>query len=239
MLLLLATSACGQGQLSSVDQTEDETLVHEYEEKGLALTATATIGEDIEVKAVITNISEEPIVYNDGCGGSLSLYAEKEDVRADLITSEGAKVCNAIFDPDDLREMQPNETIEKEVVIKRQLRLSNSEVVDALSGAYKINIYFQLHEQEPFHTVMPFELLSDEEPDILTVAQAEEMAMKSEEVQSWFQEQEDEGLSIESEDPILGGGMWTVMFRTKPNGAERIVINMDAKSGEIEAVHVE
>ena len=58
----------------------------------------------------------------------------------------------------------------------------------------------------------------------------------------WFDEHEKEDMSIESEDAILSDGMWTVMFHAihkDKDSVDRIIINMDAKTGDIKGIQYE
>lgn len=53
-----------------------------------------------------------------------------------------------------------------------------------------------------------------------------------------MKDHEQKDMSIGSEDAILSSGIWTVAFHAiHESGADRIVINMDAKTGKVKAVH--
>ncbi|WP_066224206.1 hypothetical protein [Metabacillus fastidiosus] len=239
LILILILSACGTNQQSASGDLE--TFTHDFEQNGLALKATIKIGKDIKVDASITNTSRETIIYNGRCGIPFGISVKKEDANSYLVTgNEQEESCDDIFDPNDLREMKPNETFEKEITFKRKVSLTNERTVNALSGMYEMSFSFQTHDNERFFSSLPLELMNDEEPEIMTVDQAKEMAKENKEVMKWFDEHEKENMSIESKDAILSEGMWTVVFHAiHKDGADRIIINMNAKSGNIKAIHYE
>ncbi|MEC2074528.1 hypothetical protein [Metabacillus fastidiosus] len=239
LILVLILSACGTNQKSASGDLE--TLTHNFEQNGLALKATIEIGKDIKVDASITNTSRETIIYNDRCGIPFGISVKKEDASSYLVTSNGLEEsCEGIFDPNDLREMKPNETFKKEITFKRKVRLTNERTVNALSGMYEMSFSFQTHDNERFLSSLPLELMNNKEPEIMTVDQAKEMARENKEVMKWFDEHEKENMPIESEDAILSEGMWTVAFHAiYKDGVDRIIINMNAKSGNIKEIHYE
>jgi hypothetical protein len=239
ILSLLFVSACGTNQQSASDDIK--MLTHDFEQNGLALQATIKMGKDIKVDASITNTSGETIIYNGRCGIPFGISVKKDDAHSHLVTRNGwEESCEDIFNPDDLREMKPNETFEKQIAFKREVSLTNQRTVSALSGVYEVSFSFQMHDNERFLSSLPIELTNDKEPEILTVDQAKETAKENEKVKKWFKKHEKEGMSIESEDATLSEGMWTVAFHAiHRDGADRIIINMNAKSGKIEAVHHE
>jgi hypothetical protein len=171
------------------------------------------------------------------------ISVKKEDAHSNLVArGEKEAGCDSMFDPNDLREMKPNETFEKEITFKRVVSITNSRTVSALSGMYEVHFSFQMHENDRFFSLFPFELKMDNDPEIMTVDQAKAMLKENKEVMEWFDEHEKEDMSIESEDPILSDGMWIVMFHAihkDKHGVDRIIINMDAKSGDIKGIHYE
>lgn len=239
LILILILSACGTNQQSASGDLE--TFTYDFEQNGLALKATIKIGKDIKVDASITNTSRETIIYNGRCGIPFGISVKKEDANSYLVMDNvQEESCEDIFDPNDLREMKPNETFEKEITFKRKVSLMNERIVNALSGMYEMSFSFQTHDNERFFSSLPLELMNDKEPEIMTVDQAKEMAKENKEVMKWFDEHEKENMSIESEDAILSEGMWTVAFHAiHKDGADRIIINMNAKSGNIKAIHYE
>ncbi|MCT2535360.1 hypothetical protein NC661_19415 [Aquibacillus koreensis] len=239
ILLLLFISACGTDQQTT--SSDLETLTHHDEQKGLTLEATINIGKDIIIDASITNTSGETITYNDGCGIPFGIVIKKEDAHSHLINLNGEEEsCFPTFTPDDLTEMESNETFEKEVTFKREVELTNNSTTTALIGVYEVSFSFGTHENGDFVSSLPIKLTSDEEPEILTREQVIEKAKQNEEVETWFNEQETKGISIETEDGILSEGMWTVAFHAiDQDKANRIIINMHAKTGEVKAVHYE
>ncbi|MED4462553.1 hypothetical protein [Metabacillus fastidiosus] len=239
LILILILSACGTTQQSTSGDLK--TFTHEFEQNGLALKATIEVGKDIKVDAFITNTSKETIIYNERCGIPFGIWVKKEDASSYLVTDNTLEEsCEDIFNPDDLREMKPNETFEKEITFKRKVRLTNERTVNALSGMYEMSFSFQPHDNERFLSSLPLELMNDKEPEIMAVDQAKEMAKKNKEVMKWFDEHEKENISIESEDAILSEGMWTVAFHAiHKDRVDRIIINMNAKSGNIKDIHYE
>ncbi|PGT82760.1 MULTISPECIES: hypothetical protein [Bacillaceae] len=238
VLLVLLISACSINEPSS---SNTQVLTHEFEENGIALEATIEVDKEIKLNASITNTSKESIIYNGRCGIPFMIFIKKEDAHLYLVRSNGDEVnCESVFDPKDLKKMEPNETFEKQVTFKREVNFTNQSTVQALNGMYEVSFSFQKHENEPFVSLIPLELNNDQEPEIFTVEQAKERAKEKEEVKKWFEEHQGEGMSIESEDSILNDGMWTVIFRAvHKDGADRIIINLDAKSGEFGEVHYE
>ncbi|MCM3628229.1 hypothetical protein M3194_12725 [Paenibacillus glycanilyticus] len=219
-------------------------ITHDFKQNGLTLKAKITIGDSIKVDASITNNSGNTIIYNKRCGIPFMIYVQKEDAYTHLIASgEKAVVCEDIFDPNDLKEMKPNETFNKKITFKREVRLTNESSVHALSGMYDVYFSFQMQDKERFLSKVPIELKMDKEPEIMTVDQAKAKAKENKEVREWFDEHEKENLIIKSEDAILSDGMWTVMFHTLGNDtagiSDRMIINMDAKSGDIKGIHYE
>lgn len=239
LFLILFVSGCGMNQESASGDLE--TLTYDFEQNGLALNTTIKIGKDIKVDASITNKSEETIMYNGRCGIPFEITVKKEDADSYLVTRNNIEnSCEAIFDPDDLRELKANETIEKEITFKREVSLTSNRTVSALSGVYEMSFSFQMHENEGFLSSLPIELMSEKEPEIMTVEQAKNMAKEDVEVKKWLHEHKKEGRSIESEDAILSDGMWTVAFHAiHQDGADRIIINMNAESGKIKGIHFE
>ncbi|XEC94056.1 hypothetical protein AB6A23_22360 [Paenibacillus tarimensis] len=243
LFLILIVTGCGSNLQSA--SGELETLTHDFKQNGLALKANIKLGKYIKVNASITNNSGETIIYNGRCGIPFRISVKKEDAHSHLIPRDEEEVgCDDIFDPNDLREMEPNETFEKEITFKREVSLTNGRTVSALSGMYEVSFSFQMHGNERFFSSLPLELMMDKEPEIMTVDQAKALAKENKEVMKWFDEYEKEDTSIESEDAILSDGMWTVMFHAihkdkDKDGADRIIINMDAKSGDIKAIHYE
>jgi hypothetical protein len=241
LFLMITVTGCGANMQSA--SGELKTLTHEDNQDGLAIKATIKIGKNIKVDASITNSSGETIIYNGRCGIPFNISMKKEDAYSHLITRDEKEVgCDDVFGPNDLREMEPNETFEKEITFKREVSLTNGRTVRALSGIYEVSFTFQRHEKERIFSSLPLELMMDKEPEILTVDQAKEFAKENIEVMKWFDEHEKEDMSIESEDAILSDGMWTVMFHAihkDKDSVDRIIINMDAKSGDIKGIHYE
>ncbi|WP_163539568.1 hypothetical protein [Gracilibacillus sp. YIM 98692] len=236
--LMLIFSACEANQLVAPDQ---ETLTHDVEQNGLALQATIKVGKDINVDASITNTSSETIIYNGRCGIPFRISVQKEDAHANLVPrNRKGGGCTDVFDPDDLREMKPNETFDKKITFKREVSLTNKRTVPALNGEYKVFFSFEMHEKERFLSSLPIKLTNNKETEIMTVDQAKKMAKTNKEVKRWFDEHEKQDMPIESEDAILSEGMWTVAFHAiYQDGANRIVINMNAETGEVKAIHYE
>ncbi|WP_409250618.1 hypothetical protein V1502_10580 [Bacillus sp. SCS-153A] len=136
--------------------------------------------------------------------------------------------------------MKPNETLKKEITFNRKIRLSKNDTVNALDGMYEVTYSFELHDEGAFLASVPVELKNNKQTDILTINKAREMAKENKEVKEWFTKQEDKNLSVESEEAILSQGMWTVAFHSVyKESVKRIVINMDAETGDIKAVHHE
>ena len=82
----------------------------------------------------------------------------------------------------------------------------------------------------------------DKKPEIMTVDQAKASVKENKEVLKWFDEHEKEDMFIGSEDAILSDGMWSIAFHAihkRKDGADRIIINMDAKFGDIKGIHYE
>ncbi|WP_435170710.1 hypothetical protein [Paenibacillus glycanilyticus] len=242
LFLLIMLTGCGSKSQSVPGNLI--TLTHDFEQNGLVLNAKITINKNIKVVASITNNSGETIVYNDRCSIPFKIFVQKEDAYSLLIAiGEKEVVCVDIFDPNDLKEMEPNETLEKEITFKREVRLSNGQSVSALSGMYDVYFSFQMHGKERFLSTLPLELVMDKVSEILTVDQAKAKAKENKEVMEWIEEHEKENMSIESEDAILSEGMWTVMFHSfhkeKDDRLDRIIINMDARSGDIKGIHYE
>jgi len=239
LALTLIVAGCELRQASA----DQQTITHDYEQDGLALKATITIAKNIIVDASITNDSGKTIIYNERCGVPFSISVKKGDAQTHL-AARGEKLiaCDSMFDPNDLREMKPGQTFEKEVTFKRELRLTNGRTVSALSGVYEVNFAFQPHENKRFYSSLPIELTMDNNPEIMTVDQAKSKAKANKEVSEWFEKREKGDMLIKSEEPILSDDMWTVMFHAiheDRDSADRIVINMDATSGEVKAVHYE
>ncbi|HZH63175.1 MAG TPA: hypothetical protein VEY70_27220 [Metabacillus sp.] len=239
LFLILFVSACGTNQEPASGDLQ--TLTYDFEQNRLALKSRIKIGEEIKVAASITNKSGDTILYNGRCGIPFRISVKKEDADSYLVTRNKNEIgCEGIFDPDDLRELKPNETIEKEITFKREVSITNNRTVSALSGMYEMSFSFQLHENEGFLSSLPIELKNEKEPEIMTVEQAKNTAKENEEVKKWFKEHDNKGLSIESEDAILSDGMWTVAFHAiHQDGADRIIINMNAQSGKIKGIHYE
>jgi hypothetical protein len=237
LFLILTVTGCGSNLQSASGKLE--TLTHDFEQDGLALKANIKIGKDIKVDASLTNNSGEIIIYNGRCGIPFGIFVRKEDAHSHLIASNEKEVsCEDIFDPNDLREMKPNESFTKKITFKRKVGLTNERTVSALSGTYEVNFFFQMHDKGRFFSSFPIELVNDREPEIMTVDQARAVAKENEEVMEWFSEREGANMPIESNDSILSDGMWTVSFHAIHNaGADRIIINMDAKSGHIKGIH--
>jgi len=237
ILFILFISGCNIKEPSSSSDTQ--VLTHDVEQDGIALQATIEMEKEININASITNTSNETIVYNDRCGIPFSISIKKDDAHIYLNSSNGEEMnCESVLDPKDLKKMEPNETFEKQVTFKREINLTDHRTVHALSGMYEVSFSFQKHDNDSFISLFPIELNSNNDPEILTVEQASERAKEKEEVKKWFEEHEGEGMNIESEDSILTDGMWTVIFRAiHKDGADRIIINMDAKSGEFGEIH--
>lgn len=242
LFLIIMLTGCGSNLRSSSGKLI--TLTHDFEQNGLALNAKITIGKNVKVDASITNNSGETIVYNGRCGIPFMISVKKEDAYSHLVASgEKEVVCDDVFDPNDLKEMEPNETFEKEITFKREVRLSNGRSVNALSGMYDVYFSFQMQDKERFLSTLPLELVMDKVSEIMTVDQAKAKAKENKEVMEWFGKHEKDNMSIESEDAILSDGMWTVMFHSfhkdKDDRLDRIIINMDARSGDIKGIHYE
>lgn len=241
LFLILTVTGCGSNVQSAYGELE--TLTHDFHQNGLAIKANIKVGKNIKVDASITNNSGETIIYNGRCGIPFSISVKKEDAHSYLIARDEKEVgCDDIFDPNDLREMEPNETFEKEITFKREVSLTNGHTVSALSGMYEVSFSFQMHDNERVFSSLSLELMMDKEPEIMTVDHAKEFAKENIEVMKWFDEHEKEDMSIESEEAILSDGMWTVMFHAihkDKDGVDRIIINMDAKSGDIKGIHYE
>ncbi|PZD97158.1 hypothetical protein DNH61_04525 [Paenibacillus sambharensis] len=241
ILCLLAIAAgCGSYPTSSGGQ---ETLTYEDEQEGLALTAHIKVANDITVDASITNISGKTLVYNGRCGIPFGIFIKMADAHSHLVTHDNKEMsCEDIFDPGDLRNLEPNETIDKEVTFQRKIALTNNRLIGAFSGLYEVSFTFQMHGGQRFQSSLPIELNHNKEPDIMTVDEAKSAAQANNEVANWFLEQEKDEMTIKSEDAILSDGVWAVMFhayREDRELAARIIINMDAKSGTIKVIHYE
>jgi hypothetical protein len=193
------------------------------------------------VDGAITNTSGENIIYNGGCGVPFGIYVKKEDADSYLVsdTESNNAACDDIFDPADLRELNPMETLKKEVTFERKVRVSDNKTAEAFSGKYEVTFSFELHEGESFETSIPIKLTNTEKPVILTMERARETAKENSEVKEWFAHYEQEGITVKLEEAIISSGMWTVAFYAVEQSQEvkRLVINMDAESGEIKGIH--
>lgn len=236
ILFILIISGCDIKEPSSSSDTQ--VLTHDVEQNGIALQATIEMEKEININASITNTSKEAIVYNDRCGIPFSISIKKDDAHIYLNSNGEEMNCESVLDPKDLKKMEPNETFEKQVTFKREINLTDQSTVQALGGMYEVSFSFQKHDNDSFISLFPIELDTDKDPEILTVEQARDRAKEKDEVKKWFEEHEGEGMIIESEESILNDGIWTVIFRAiHKDGADRIIINIDAKSGEFREVH--
>jgi hypothetical protein len=237
LCLVLFLSACGTG--SQPMNSDKESLTHTFEKNGLSLKAEIDIGEKIKVDAAITNTSGENIIYNGRCGVPFGIYVKKKDADSYLVSDNEITACDDMFDSADLRELNPNETLKKEVTFKRKVRVSDNQTAAAFRGKYEVTFSFELHEEASFNTSIPIKLSNAEIPDILTMEQAREAAKESTSVKEWFAHYEKDGIAVKPEEAMLSSGMWTVAFYAVEQSQEvkRLVINMDAESGEIKGIH--
>ncbi|KGX90159.1 hypothetical protein [Pontibacillus marinus] len=240
MLSLLIMSACGTTN-EKVASVNLETIKHEVEKNGLSLEATIKKGSNIHVEASLTNVSGETIVYNGRCGVPFWISIQKENAHAHLIAPNSERNgCEDIFDPDDLRDMKPGESFEIDKTFAKKVNLDQNKTVNALSGKYEVSFSFEMHKKDTFSSMFPIELKNENEPEILTVEQAIQTAKEDGEVKEWIEGHKAKGVSVESEDAILSMGMWSVGFHAiYEDKAYRIIINMNAKSGDIQDINYE
>ncbi|WP_421378005.1 hypothetical protein ACOJQI_11895 [Bacillus salacetis] len=239
LCLVLFLSACGT--VSQPRNGDTESLTHTFEKNGLSLKAEIHIGKKIKVDAAITNISGENIIYNGRCGVPFGINVKKGDADSYLVSDNDSNnaACDDMFDPADLRELDPDETLKKEVAFKRKVKVSDNQTAEAFSGKYEVTFSFELHERESFETSIPIKLSNAEKPDILTMEQARETAKVNSEVKEWFAHYEQEGITVKPEEAMLSSGMWTVAFYAveQSEAVKRIVINLDAESGKLKGIH--
>ncbi|MRH41695.1 hypothetical protein GH741_03290 [Aquibacillus halophilus] len=80
--------------------------------------------------------------------------------------------CVDVFDPNDLKEMKPEETFEKEISFKLEVELTNQETANALNGMLEVSFSFQLHDNGRFSSSLLVDLINGKETEILSMDQA-------------------------------------------------------------------
>lgn len=240
-LLLLLVAGCGvEENQAAVSDEKEKVTDFSYEDVGLLLHADIHIGQDIEVKARLENITDEPIKYNNRCGEPFHITMKLENTGVYLKSDEEPIACIEIFDPNDLVELAPGEQITKTVTFTREFALQNVEAVSALDGIYDLEFTFTTYGNGHFYASTPIELTHTSEPTIITLDEATNIALEDDEVRKWMETHEQQDSEVKQEEAFITDGQWYISFHTigKEN-VYRIIIPVDIVTGDVNPINTE
>jgi hypothetical protein len=198
---------------------------------------TLSPGDELKVMASITNQTGKDLSYYGYCGIPITITASKNDQSVWLISNKEGEACPDIYDPSAVKPYKQNDTLHTEIIFYPKVMLDDNKKIDAFSGEYTLQLFFRTEEGNEISANVPIKVV-DANPEIISMNEAVEKSKSHHTVQEWMTE--NENIGIVEEKHFLSQNMWVIMFHTKdfqmdemnPSG-KRIIVHVDAKSGEI------
>jgi hypothetical protein len=247
-MVFFALAGCSSTVEKKVNPNQGEVkgekaYIYEKEEDGLLLTAeisnkTLEADDKLVIKATLKNTSGKTLHYNGRCGVPLGIGNESSSTEQSIHLSDGSNiytVCTDMYDPNDIKEFKHGEVFNKEVTFypKVMLNHTKNETSEAPAGTYRITFTFLTEEGNKMNGMSPIEV-KNTTPSILSIKEAVEIAKKQPRAVKWMKEAKQE---FEKKPAILSEGGWHIVFKNKNSQYDRIIIAVDAKTGEVKAIN--